>query len=379
MVQKSGTVEGTAGMNDTNSAVRLSDTQYFIMQLAVFGATSYFLYPYLILHTDGGSYWMPIVTGLLAGILGARLFSGLMAQYPGLDAFAAVKRVLGWPGLLLFAIPYGWYIWRAMTMIARAHAEIVSMTILHTTPLWILHCTVPIAMLLAAGGVASIVRAAAVFVTVGIPVTIGITLLGFSDLDLALHEPWRPTDLSYLGSQSFFKSSFVWVGFLYLCSCGQYARIPGRLWRPYAAAAFCFLPVIAAAIYFPVLTFGVGFAKALTFPFLSKMDSVSHYWLVVENLTAVFLSAVILLVILTLSLMMHSLVAALRALMPFLSARFAYAAVGASTYISAQLIPSWGWIEKGIWADTPVRIYLVLFPPVVWLWRRLASGRRQSA
>nr|WP_286672557.1 GerAB/ArcD/ProY family transporter [Cohnella hashimotonis] len=366
-------------MNDTNSAVRLSDTQYFIMQLAVFGATSYFLYPYLILHTDGGSYWMPIVTGLLAGILGARLFSGLMAQYPGLDAFAAVKRVLGWPGLLLFAIPYGWYIWRAMTMIARAHAEIVSMTILHTTPLWILHCTVPIAMLLAAGGVASIVRAAAVFVTVGIPVTIGITLLGFSDLDLALHEPWRPTDLSYLGSQSFFKSSFVWVGFLYLCSCGQYARIPGRLWRPYAAAAFCFLPVIAAAIYFPVLTFGVGFAKALTFPFLSKMDSVSHYWLVVENLTAVFLSAVILLVILTLSLMMHSLVAALRALMPFLSARFAYAAVGASTYISAQLIPSWGWIEKGIWADTPVRIYLVLFPPVVWLWRRLASGRRQSA
>lgn len=357
----------------------LSDGQYFILQLAVFGATSYFLYPYLILHTDGGSYWMPMITGLIAGIIGARLFSGMMAQHPGLDAFAVVKRVLGWPGLLLFALPYSWYAWRAMTMIARAHAEIVSMTILHTTPLWLLHCTIPIATLLAAGGVASIGRTAAVFVMVGIPLTVGITLLGLSNLDFTLHEPWRATDFSYLGSQTFYTSSFVWVGFLYLSSCGDHSRSPGTLWKPYAAAALCFLPVLAGAIYLPVLTFGVGFAKALTFPFLSKLDSISHYWLVIENLTAVFLSVVILLVILTLSLMLHSLAAALRALLPFLPLRFAYAVVGAGTYVSALLIPSWRWIEKGIWTDTPVRIYLVLFPSAVWLWSRLAGRRRQRA
>lgn len=357
----------------------LSDAQYFILQLAVFGATSYFLYPYLILHTDGGSYWMPMVTGLIAGIVGARLFSGMMAQHPGLDAFAVVKRALGWPGLLLFALPYSWYAWRAMTMIARAHAEIISMTILHTTPLWILLCTIPIATLLAAGGVASIARAAAVFVMVGIPVTVGITLLGLSNLDYTLHEPWRATDFSYLGSKTFYTSSFVWVGFLYLSSCGDRARSPGTLWKPYAAAAFCFLPVLAGAIYLPVLTFGVGFAKALTFPFLSKLDSISHYWLVIENLTAVFVSVVILLVILTLSLMLHSLSAALRALLPFVPLRFACAAVGAATYVSALLIPSWGWIEKGIWNDTPVRLYLVLFPPAVWLWSRLTGRRRQRA
>ncbi|MEK0315534.1 GerAB/ArcD/ProY family transporter [Cohnella sp. 56] len=364
-------------MND--AALRLSSTQFFILILAVFGATSYFLYPYLVLHSTEGSYWMPILTGVLVGVLGAKTFSGLMALHPGLDAFAVLRRTLGLPGLLLFALPFAWHVWRAMVMIARAHAEIISMTILHATPLWALHCIVFVAMFLAAGGIASIVRAAAVFIVVGIPVTVGLTLLGFSDLDFTLHEPWDPGHLSFLDSRAFYSSSYVWVGFLYLSSCGQHARRPDRLWLPYTAAAACFLPVMFGTVYLPVLTFGPAFSKVLAFPFLTKMDSISHYWLIVENLTAVFISAAILFVILTLSLMMHSLVAALRAILPFLPARPAYAIVGIGTYVSALLIPSWDWIEKGVWLETPVRLYLLALPPLVLLLARLAKGRGARA
>ncbi|CAI6076415.1 GerAB/ArcD/ProY family transporter [Cohnella sp. JJ-181] len=360
-------------------ALRLSETQYVFLMLGVFGSKSFFLYPNLILHTAGGSYWMPILTGLALGVLGAWSFAKLLALHPGLDAFAVVKRSLGWPGLLLFALPFGWYLWRDMMLIARAHVEIISMTVLHTTPLWVLHCIIWVALFLAMGGIASITRAAAVFVVVGVPLIVGLTLLGLSDLQFTLHEPLRSSDAAYLGSKNFYASSYVWVGFLYFASSAQHARRPGRLWRPFAAAALCFLPIIAGAVYLPVLTFGVGFSKALSFPFLSKMDSISHYWLVVENLTAVFISAAILFVILTIGLMMHCFVTALRTMLPMLPGRYAYLAVGAGTYVSALLIPSWKWIENGVWMDTPVRLYLVLLVPLFLLLARLRERRSVRA
>lgn len=55
-------------------------------------------------------------------------------------------------------------------------------------------------------------------------------------------------------------------------------------------AIVCYLPLILAGVLFPLLTFGPEFARQLTFPYVTKMDSIDSYWNLFEDMTAVFVS-----------------------------------------------------------------------------------------
>lgn len=362
-------------MNRTTTNLQISMPQFFVLQIMVFGAISFYLHPFYIINATEKSYWIPILIWMLLALFGAWLFSRMMALHPGMDAFSITRQQLGWPGVILFTLPLILFIWRAMIIMIRAHTEIISMTILHTTPQWLLNGVILISVFLASGGLVPIVRTAGIFLLVSFPLSVILTLLGMSDIDLKLGKPWIHMSGDFLTSSKFYASSCIWVGYLYYSACGKYAKKPGKLWKAYAVAAVCFLPLIAGSVYLPVLTFSAEMSRNLTLPYISKMDSVGHYWLIVENLTAVFISTSMLYLILAIALMLHCFVTALRTIFPKWNEKLLYILTGALTYGSTFFIPSWNWIEKSLEWDSPFRLYLMFAFPLVVILKSLISER----
>ncbi|GIP27800.1 hypothetical protein J23TS9_29300 [Paenibacillus sp. J23TS9] len=357
---------------------QISMPQYFILQIMVFGAISFYLYPYFIINATNQSYWIPILIWMMLGLLGAWLFSRMMALHQGMDAFAITKQELGWPGMILFILPMMWFIWRSMIIMIRAHTEIISMTILHTTPQWCLNGVILISVFLAMGGLVPIVRTAGVFFLVSLPLSFALTLLGLSDIHLYLGKPWIHTNGDFITSSKFYASSCIWLGYLYYAASGKYTKKPGKLWKPYMIAAVCFLPLIAGSVYLPVLTFSAEMSRNLALPYISKMDSVNHYWLIVENLTAVFISASMLYLILVLSLMLHCFVTALKTMLPSWNEKLLYLLIGAATYASTFFIISWNEIVKSVEWDSPFRLYLMFLFPLAVIIKSFMTERMKS-
>lgn len=131
-------------------------------------------------------------------------------------------------------------------------------------------------------------------------------------------------------------------------------------------------------MYLPVLTFSAEMSRNLTLPYISKMDSVNHYWLIVENLTAVFISTSMLYLILALSLMLHCFVTALKAMFPSWNEKTLYLLIGAATYAFTFFITSWNGIEKSVEWDSPFRLYLMFLFPLAVIIKSFMSERMKS-
>ncbi|NWL89490.1 hypothetical protein DMN77_18210 [Paenibacillus sp. 79R4] len=356
----------------------LSTTQFFGLQIMVLGAISFYLYPYLVINSTSHGFWIPIMIWMLLSLVGAWLFSRMMALHQGKDAFTIVKKELGWLGILLFVLPLIWYMWRSMVVMVSAHTEIIGMTILHTTPGWVLNGIIWIAVFLASGGFGSIVRTASIFLLVSFPISIILFLLAMSDTHLYLGKPWLQSTGDFLTSPRFYASSCIWTAYLYLAVCGQFSKKPGKLWKSYAAATICFIPLILGSVYLPVLTFGAEMSRNLTLPYISKMDTIYHYWLIIENLTAVFISSSMLYLILALAIMVNLIVTAVKVIFPSWNDKLLYLLTGAITYASTLLVPSWEWIERALMINTPFRLYLMFLFPLVVVMKSMISERMKS-
>lgn len=362
-------------MNPSNEELKISMPQYYVLQMMIFGAISSHVYPWLVIQSTNQSYWIPILIWMLLGLLGAWLFSRVLALRQGEDAYTITKRVLGWPGVILFILPLLWYMWSSMVIVVRAQSEMISMTILHNTPQWFLEGIIFIGVFLAFGGIGSIIRASGIFLLVSFPLSIGLVLLGFSDLDFNLGKPWLYTDGDFLTSSKFYTSSFIWAGYLYYAACGRYTKKPKGLWKPYTVASLCFLPLLAAFVYQPALTFSPEMVRILTLPYVSKMDSVSYYWLMIENLTAVFMVNSLLYLFLMLALIMNCIVTAVRAVFPKWNEKLLYMLAGITAYAAIRLIPSWEWIERAVERDTVLRLYIMYCFPLAVLAKSLIANK----
>ncbi|MEK3910110.1 GerAB/ArcD/ProY family transporter [Paenibacillus sp. FSL H7-0331] len=361
------------------SKLQISFSEYFVLQIMIFGGTSFFLYPYFIIQATHESYWMIIVIWMLLGMLGAWLYSCMLALEPGKDAFTICKHQFGMVGSLLFIVPLLWFVGSSIVLMIRVHGEMISMTMLHTTPQWFLSGVVFVSAFLASGGLISIVRTAGVFIIVSIPLSIALTLLGLSDIQIQLGKPWLPNNGDFLQQASFYGSSYVWTGFIYFAVTGAYTNKPKQLWKSYGIATVFFFPIIFGAVYFPILTFGPELTRSLTFPYITKMDSISHYWLVIENLTAVFVSVSMLYVILAMALMIHCFVVGIRTLFPKFKENLLYIVTGVLTYGLALIIPSWNWIEQAVIWATPLRLYVVfVIPAAILIKYRIQKGKKHQ-
>jgi spore germination protein KB len=365
-------------MMDKSAKLRRYDM--FALQLLYFGASAGFIYPSFLARSTTGSYWIPLAVWSAGAIVCSWLYAKLLSQLEGKKLLEELKRHVG-PALAgLLCLPMLIFLLGALIIMLRAYSEIITMTMLPTTPILFLNGMIIAPALLACAGFMPIIRSAKVLVLVAVSISLMLLLLGLSDVDWTLGIPWARTNGDFVLDKQFYAGSFLWMGFVVTSLIGSYSRQSAKVaWQGYLIALISALPLVAGYIYLPVLTFGRELSRRLTVPFVSKMDSIYHYWVIIENLAAVFVAATLLYILIVIALKLRALGEFIRTFLPRTGNKLVYLVLSLAVFAAATLLPSWRDVELLLFMTAGVRLYVMFVFPVLGIVVLHAAKKRQAA
>jgi hypothetical protein len=352
----------------------------FTIHTLFFGVAAGFLFPSFMIRSTTGSYWIPSAVWIAAAILSSWLYRNLLAMLQGRTLLGEIRSSIGRLATTVLSLPILLFLYGAVIVLLRAYSEIVSMTMLPTTPIPFLNGMLLAPALLAFAGMMPIFRSAKVLFLIGLLLCVSLLLIGLSDINWTLGKPWLYTDGDFFINQNFYSGSFLWVGFSITAFIGRYTRQSARIaWKSYVAALIFSLPFIAGYIYLPIMTFGREFSSLLTVPFVSKMDSIYKYWIIVENLAAVFVSAMMLHVLIIMALKLHSCGSVCQELLPTADKRLIYIVLILLVYAGATWLPSWRDLERSLFLTVGIRTYIMFVFPMLGIAALHVARKRREA
>ncbi|MBO9610612.1 MAG: GerAB/ArcD/ProY family transporter [Paenibacillaceae bacterium] len=328
------------------------------------GAAAGFIYPGFLIRSTEGAFWIPIAVWAASALLSSWLYSRMLALLGGSKLIVAIRSSIGFALTGVICLPIVLFLVGAAVVTLRAYTEMVTMTMLPTTPIAFLNGMAIAPAALAMAGMMPIVRTAKLFFLIALLFTSIFLLLGLSDTHLMLGTPWLRTNGDFLTDKRFYAGSFLWMGFAIASLIGPYSRqTAGHAWSSYALALICSLPVVASYSYLPVMTFGRELSQRMTLPFISKMDSIYHYWFVFQNATSIFVSIAMLYVLFVLALMLHALGETIQPFVPRAKAWLIYGLLLVVVYAAATALASWRELEQLMLTTIGLRFYMMfLFP-----------------
>ncbi|NIK69665.1 MULTISPECIES: GerAB/ArcD/ProY family transporter [unclassified Paenibacillus] len=350
--------------------------ELFAIQMLYSGAAAGFIYPSFIIRSTDGAYWVPITIWAAGAIVSSWIYSRLLTQLNGEKLLRRIRGSIGVVWTCIICLPILLFFFTAIVIMLRAYSEIVTMTMLPTTPISFLNGMLLAPAALALAGMMPILRTARVFFLLTLLFTLILIIIGLSDVHWTLGAPWIRTNGDFFMDKRFYAGSFMWMGFVITSFIGPYTRQSARkAWSSYFVAILCTLPLISSYIYLPVLTFGRELSERLTMPFISKMDSVSHYWIVFENLTAFYVSITMLYILVIMALKMHAIGEMFSTLWPRANRPVIYAVALLAVYATATLVTSWREIESITVLTIGIRLYVMFVFPLLGM-LAVAYGRR---
>ncbi|QJC51098.1 GerAB/ArcD/ProY family transporter [Paenibacillus albicereus] len=360
---------------------RLSTYAYFCLFALYFGATGGFLYPSLVINSTSGSLWMPILLWAGASAASCLLYARVLGRLGGQPLVPYTRGLLGPAAASLAMLPVMLFAIGAIVVMLRSFSELVSMTLLPTTPIAFLDGMIAPAALLAAAGLPPIFRAARALFLMAFLILLFLMLVGLINTHLYYGGPWLRPDPALLLSGGFFGGSFLWMGFTFVALCGSFDSGSSRKFRKgYLLSLGTGTLLVLAFVYLPVLTFGRELGSRLTFPFVTKMDSVYQYWIVFENLTAIFLSATMLSVMIVLALKLRAIGSMASGLWPRLPADKLILGGALAVFALSTLIPEWRDVESWVFHCIALRLYaLFAFPLLLLIVQRSKRAKEDAA
>ncbi|WP_336788919.1 GerAB/ArcD/ProY family transporter [Paenibacillus sp. MMO-177] len=346
------------------------------IQMLYAGASAGFIYPSFIVRSTEGAYWIPLTIWAAGAIVSSWIYSRLLTQLKGEKLLQRIHASIGVVLTCIICLPVLLFLFAALVIMLRAYTEVITMTMLPTTPISFLNGMLLAPAALALSGVMPIVRAARVFFLLTLLLSLVLLIVGLSDVHWTLGAPWIRTNGDFFYDKGFYAGSFIWMGFVITSFIGPYTRQSARVaLGSYIIAILCTLPLIASYIYLPIMTFGRDLSKRLTVPVISKMDSVSHYWVLFENLTAIFVSVTMFYILVIMALKMHVIGEMFSTLMPRANRPVIYAGALLAVYAAATLVTSWREIESITIITIGIRLYVMFIFPLLGL-LAVAYGRR---
>jgi len=345
----------------------ISRYSLFALQILFFGGSAGYVYPSLIIRSTESAYWMPIVLWALLALIGVWLYK-LAFDQTSTTLVKSLQHKLGLILTILLTAPVMLFIVGVGVVMLRAYTEMISMTMLPSTPIPFLNGLIVVPVFMAWAGIMPIIRSARVFFLLTLMVSIFLMFLGLSDIQLSLGSPWLRTNGDFFKSIHFYQSSYLWSGFVFIALFKPYTgEAVKRFWQPAALAICCVLPLILGVVYLPILTFGPELSKQLILPYVSKMDSIYYYWIVFENMTAVLVSNMMIYVLLSLSLKLHVLGKMIIEIFPEAKKSWVYITLGIIVYSAANLVPSWRELENLMYMMTFPTLYAMFAFPLIAL------------
>lgn len=356
--------------------------QVIVVYLLTHVGLIFFMYPTDIIESLEAGHWSAILLGFAIHVvlLGIYLKGlGFCATRNVIDIFMGVGRWFA----VVFLFPVALYFAMIIMITVRAYSEIVTLIFLDSTPLWaIMVLLLVVSALTAAFGVDAIFRTGVLTALLFSPALLLVFSLSFQNADWRYMFPLideRAATFSYVFSQPYLLSFFAFTGgFMFL------GFIPSSIpYKPrnvlFASAAL--LPLFLLSVYVPLLTFGQNAASLLQFPFITAVDTVNVSWLMFDRITLFFLLSLVGFTVIYLSLVMWKTSLMIRSVFSFMPPVTTVLLLAASVLLICLYIPDWHSVERLLWWNTILRLYVMLGVPLITFvigFRRYRKGATPS-
>ncbi|WP_214629114.1 GerAB/ArcD/ProY family transporter [Paenibacillus agaridevorans] len=339
----------------------------------------FFLYPDNMIQAMEVSHWIGILTGFLLHILVVWSYMKGLSLFDRRNVVDIFLDAGKWIAVLLLA-PVFVYLLAVIVISIRSYGEMITIIFLSSTPLWAtMLLTAILAAYLALQGIEAILRTGLLLLVLCMPPTLFVLVSSFQHVDWHYVIPLFEGGAfrwSFVYNRSFLMGllavggSFLFLGFVQpeVAFNQRYIRY----------ASFLLLPLYGIAVYVPLLTFGHSTASRLMFPFIFVTDIVEVNWLMFERTSLFFTMSMIAFVLLFISLMLWNAaylvqrVIAVRTWPIVLAIAFVLLIICIS-------IDDWEQLEKLIWWNTFLRLYVMFVIPGVTLAMGLLHKRKGGA
>ncbi len=328
----------------------------------------FFMYPTDIIETLEAGHWTAIMLGYVIHVaLLAVYLRGL--KYGGPKSVIELFTGVGKWFAIVFLFPVALYFMMMIIITVRAYAEIVTLIFLDSTPLWaIMALMLAVSSLMTIFGVESIFRTGVLVALLFSPALLLVFSLAFQNVEFLYWFPMideRSATFSYVFSKPYLLSFFAFTGgFLFLGFIPSH--IPYKP-RKILIASTALLPFFMLSVYVPLLTFGQSAASDLQFPFITAIDTVNVSWLMFDRITLFFLLSLVGFSMIFLSLVMWKTGLLVRSAFKFMSPIITVLVIAASIFLICLLIPDWQSVERLLWWNTLLRLYVMLVIPITTL------------
>lgn len=336
----------------------------------------FYLYPSNLLETTESGHWVAVLVGFLIHITivwGYMWGLGRFERGNVIDIFLNLGR---WPALLMM-LPVFFYLLAAVVIATRAYGEIISLLFLSSTPLWAMMALIlAVSLFLAIQSIATILRAGMLLLALFLPLTLFVLASSFQHVDWHYLLPLIDSESfhwSFLYGRPFLMSLFaVGGGFLFLGFLKPDIDYDQRKLR---YASFVILPMLLLAVYVPLLTFGHSTASTFLFPFIMVTDIVEVNWLMFERTSLFFALSIIAFVLLFMSLALWNAIYMVQRVAKVKSL-VAGVAICIIIFVVSLLIDDWEHLQKLLWWNTLLRLYIMFIVPAVTISIALRHRRK---
>ncbi|MBO7742863.1 GerAB/ArcD/ProY family transporter [Paenibacillus sp. MWE-103] len=247
----------------------------------------FFLFPTDIIASTKEIHWLPIVTGLLIQVAIIALYLKGVRYYKGHNMVSVLMRKNRWLAWATF-LPLWVYIGALAALTVRAFAEIISIIVSSSMPLWhfdFMFIAIPTYIVLR-GGIQGLMRLGLLIAVLFLPSVFFVLAASFQNVDPHYALPLLPrstADFAFLGHASYYKSLFMFTGcFLFLGLVPSYVSFTAR--GIYIACGLL-VPMYLMSVYIPLMTLGEETASQLEFPFIFTADTIDIEWLMFDRVT----------------------------------------------------------------------------------------------
>ncbi|MFK7692681.1 GerAB/ArcD/ProY family transporter [Paenibacillus sp. HJGM_3] len=328
----------------------------------------FFMYPTDIIESLTVGHWSAILLGFAAHVVLLGIYmKGLSYSSPlnVIDILLGAGK--GFAVILL--LPVAAYLLAVIIISIRAYSEIIALVFLGSTPVWaIIALLLGVTTLISALGVEAIFRTALLTAALLLPFLLLVFCVSFQNADWRYVLPLmdsKAASFSYVFSRPYLKSLFAFAGgFLFL---GFIPHIIPYKHRKVMWTSALLLPMFLISVYVPILTFGQRSASQFVFPFITTVDTVDIRWLMFDRITMFLMISLICFVVLFLSLAMWKLTLLIRRGFPFFRPLPVTLLLALSLMIICMQIPDWKTVERLLWWNTYLRLFVTIVIPLVTL------------
>ncbi|WP_274653015.1 GerAB/ArcD/ProY family transporter [Paenibacillus humicola] len=354
--------------------------QVMVMYLLVHIGLIYFTYPMDIIASLDVGHWSAILLGYASHVALIGIYLKGLSYFGDrsvIEIFLGAGKMLA----VILLLPVAIYFLVVMTITVRAYSEIVTLIFLANTPLWaIMALLLAVTAFISALGVEALFRTALLVAVLFLPVLLLVFCLSFQNADWRYIFPLmdkKTAALSFVISRPFLLSQFAFTGgFLFMGFIPPYVHYNRRslMWT-----STLLLPLFLISVYVPLLTFGESTASRFQFPFIAAVDTVDVSWLMFDRVTMFFLISLIGFVLIFLSLLLWKTTLLFRRGFSFVRPVPAVLLLTLVMFIVCLQIPDWSSIERWLWWNSFLRLYVVTVIPVATLVLGMRHVRREAA